>query len=60
MSVDTHMLDEKIKARREAGKPLLDAMRRLHDANVPPLTEEDIAVDVKAARAARQEIGASE
>ena len=40
--------------RREAGKKLLDAMQRLRDANVPPLTEEDIAEEVKAARAARK------
>jgi hypothetical protein len=40
--------------RREAGKKLLDAMQRLRDANVPPLTEEDIAKDIKAARAARK------
>lgn len=39
---------------REAGKKLLDAMQRLSDANVPPLTEEDIAEAVKAARAARK------
>ena len=36
--------------RREAGKKLLDAMQRVRDANVPPLTEEDIAEEVKAAR----------
>jgi hypothetical protein len=35
---------------REAGKQLLDAMQRMRDANVPPLTEEDIAAEVKAAR----------
>jgi hypothetical protein len=40
--------------RREAGKRLLDAMQRLREANVPPLTEEDIAEEVKAARAARK------
>ena len=40
--------------RREAGKKLLDAMQRLHGANVPPMTEEDIAADVKAARAAHK------
>jgi len=40
--------------RREAGKKLLDAMQRLREANVPPLTEEDIAEDVKAVRAARK------
>lgn len=40
--------------RREAGKELLDAMQRLRDANVPPLTEEDVADEVKGARAARE------
>lgn len=39
---------------REAGKKLLDAMQRLRDTNVPPLTEEDVAEAVKAARAARK------
>jgi hypothetical protein len=28
--------------RREAGKKLLEAMQRLRDANLPPLTEADI------------------
>ena len=36
--------------RREAGKKLLDAMQRLRDANVPPITEEDIDEAVSAAR----------
>jgi post-segregation antitoxin (ccd killing protein) len=36
--------------RREAGERLLDAMRRLREANVPPLTEEEIAAEVAAAR----------
>jgi cytochrome P450 len=40
--------------RREAGKKLLDAMQRLRVANVPPLSEEEIASEVKAARAARR------
>jgi len=43
--------------RREAGKKLLDAMQRLRDANVPPLTEEEIAAEVKAVRAARKARG---
>jgi cytochrome P450 len=43
--------------RREAGKKLLDAMQRLRVANVPPLTEEEIASEVKAARAARRAAG---
>jgi cytochrome P450 len=37
--------------RREAGTKLLDAMRRMRDANVPPLTEDDIAAEVAAVRA---------
>ena len=44
------LIDEAV--RREAGKKLLDAMQRLREANVPPLTEEDIAEEVKAARTA--------
>ena len=43
--------------RRDAGKKLLDAMQCLRDANVPPLTEEDIAAEVKVARAARKARG---
>ena len=39
---------------REAGKQLLDAMQRMRDANVPPLTEHDVSLEVAAARAARQ------
>lgn len=39
--------------RREAGKKLLDAMQRLREANVPPLTEEDIAEEVCRARGAQ-------
>lgn len=45
--------------RREAGKRLLDAMARLREANVPPLTEEDIAEEVAAVRAARKATGAT-
>jgi len=45
--------------RREAGKKLLDAMQRLREANVPPLTEEEIAEEVKAVRAARKASGAA-
>jgi len=43
--------------RRDAGKRLLDAMQRLRAANVPPLTEEDITAEVRAARAARPAAG---
>lgn len=45
--------------RREAGKHLLDAMARLREANVPPLTEEEIAEEVAAVRAARKAAGAA-
>ena len=45
--------------RREAGKKLLEAMQRLRDANVPPLSEEEVAEQVKAARAARMDSQAS-
>ena len=45
--------------RREAGKRLLDAMQRLREANVPPLTEEEIDAEVKAVRAARKASGAA-
>ncbi len=45
--------------RREAGKRLLDAMARLREANVPPLTEEEIAEEVAAVRAARKAAGAA-
>jgi hypothetical protein len=44
---------------REAGKRLLDAMARLREANVPPLTEEEIAEEVAAVRAARRATGAA-
>lgn len=43
--------------RCEAGKKLLDAMQRLRAANVPPLTEEEIAAKVQAVRAARRAAG---
>ena len=46
------LLEEEI--RRRAGEQLLDAMKRLTEANQPPLTEADIAAEVKAARAARK------
>ena len=42
---------------RDAGKKLLDAMQRLRAANVPPLSEEEIAAEVKAARTARRSNG---
>jgi hypothetical protein len=42
---------------REAGKQLLDAMQRMRDANVPPLTEDEITTAVTATRAARKARG---
>lgn len=42
---------------REAGKQLLDAMQRLRGANVPALTEADVAAAVTAARKTRGEAG---
>lgn len=40
--------------RRQAGRQLLDAMERLRAANVPPLTDEEIAAEVAAVRQRRQ------
>lgn len=51
----TRLIEEAVK--REAGKRLLDAMQRLRAANEPPLTEEQIAAEVKAVRAARKAAG---
>lgn len=42
--------------RREAGTKLLDAMRQLRDARVPPLTEDEIATEVAAVRAERRRV----
>lgn len=44
----------KESVRREAGKRLLDAMGRLREANVPPLTEDEIAAEIAAARDRRR------
>lgn len=41
------------KPAAQSGTELLDAMQRLRDANVPPLTEKDVAEEVKAVRAAQ-------
>jgi cytochrome P450 len=43
--------------RLEAGKQLLEAMQRLREANVPPLTEEEIEAEVQAVRAAQRAAG---
>ncbi len=45
--------------RREAGKRMLEAMAQLREANVPRLTEEEIAEEVAAVRAARKATGAA-
>lgn len=46
------LIEEAIE--RQAGAALLDSMRRLQAANAPPLTEADIAAEVKAVRADRR------
>lgn len=43
--------------RRESGKKLLEAMQLLRAANEPLLSEEEIAAEVRAARAARRARG---
>ncbi len=40
--------------RREAGRQLLEAMTRLRDAGLPPMTEEEVAEEVRAIRARRR------
>lgn len=40
--------------RREAGRRLLQVAQRIHAAGIPPMTEEEIAAEVKAARAERR------
>lgn len=40
--------------RREAGRQLLDAMKRLRDAALPSITEGEIAEEIRAYRARRQ------
>ena len=47
-----HLIDAAIE--RQAGATLLDSMRRLQAANTPPLTEADIAAEIKALRAERR------
>ena len=51
----TRLVEEAV--RREAGKKLLEAMRGLRAANVPPLTEDEVAAEVQAVRAARRARG---
>ena len=40
--------------RREAGRRLQEVAERLHAAGVPPMSEEEIVAEVKAARAERR------
>lgn len=40
--------------RREAGRRLMQVAEQLHAAGVEPMSEEDIAAEVKAARAERR------
>ena len=46
------LLEEAI--RREAGRKLLDIAQQLHDANIPPMSDEEIMAEVKAVRAERR------
>ena len=40
--------------RREAGRRLMEVAERLHAAGVPPMSEEEIDAEVRAARAERR------
>ena len=40
--------------RREAGQRLLQVAQRIHASGIPPMTEEEIVAEVKAARAERR------
>lgn len=40
--------------RREAGRRLLQVAERLHAAGIPPMSEDEIAAEVRAARAERR------
>jgi hypothetical protein len=40
--------------RREAGRKLLDIANRLHAADIPPMSDEEIVAEVKAVRAERR------
>ena len=46
------LLEEAI--RREAGRNLLNIAQQLHDANIPPMSDEEIVAEVKAVRAERR------
>jgi len=40
--------------RRVAGRNLLNAAQQLHDADIPPVSDEEIVAEVKAVRAERR------
>lgn len=40
--------------RRDTGRKLLEIADRLHAADIPPMSDEDIAAEVKAVRAERR------
>lgn len=40
--------------RREAGRKLLAAAKRVHDADIAPMSDEEIVAEVKAVRQARR------
>lgn len=40
--------------RREAGRRLMEVAERLHAAGIPPMSEEEIDAEVRAARAERR------
>ena len=40
--------------RRAAGQRLLDIAQRLHAANIPPMSEDEVLAEVKAVRAERR------
>lgn len=40
--------------RRQAGRALLDVARRIHDAGIPPMSDEEVVAEVKAVRAERR------
>ena len=39
--------------RRVAGRNLLNTAQQLHDANIPPMSDEEVVAEVKAVRAER-------
>lgn len=47
------LLEEAI--RRDAGRRLLEVGKRLHAANIAPMSDEEVVAEVKAVRAARRD-----